>query len=84
MKLQRLKEIEDETKLSKKTSFSSFYNLEEENVDGARSQAKLKEVDAPKHRNPKHPLTAMLCARPQTAKVPPRSNSTLNKKIKRV
>lgn len=82
LKIMRLKEEEDETKLSKKTSFSSFYNLEEEMAGNTMSQPKLKEPVKPKR--PKHSLSGMLCARPQTAtSFVPRSNSVLNKKLLR-
>ena len=37
LKIMRLKEEEDETKLSKKTSFSSFYHLEDEYAEQVRS-----------------------------------------------
>ena len=72
-KIRRIKEAEneDDTGLSKKTSFSSFYNLEEQMTErdirnAVSSQPKLKSAAVePKKQEA---FTGLLCSRPGTGK----------------
>ena len=73
-KIAWIKECEDETLLSKKTSFSSFYNLEDGDKSAASTERKATVSRKRKRRSQggresKHQeaLSTLLCSRPDTA-----------------